>query len=405
MKKEVEISILKRILENINSRTLSDNNGYTEFFKLPIEKFTSKEIFTKEQNTLFKEFPLVVGFSSEIPNPGDYIAHDLTNTPIIVIRNKDMSLKAYINACRHRGARILDDAKGNCKGLLKCPFHGWSYSPKNGDLKGLSNPEGFPCIDKKEFGLIPLPVEECLGMVFVIPTPGKEIDVQKYLGDIYHELKSLGYDKRVTYKSNLHPRKMNWKFGVEANSESYHFPFLHKESTADGFLSYGTVADYIKPHGRFVVPQKRILKEFDKDENEWNLAGNTTTIYFIFPGTFYLTGKGYGHVLSILPQSEKHCTFISGYLVDDLLFTEENKKLWDKQHDYYWKALYEDMNIGESVQTTLNSGANTHFALGTYEFMINRFHETVQEVIDGKFSLEDISNPTPEREIEKIEKL
>ncbi|WP_108869633.1 aromatic ring-hydroxylating oxygenase subunit alpha [Aquimarina aquimarini] len=393
MNRELEISILKRIIENVNSRKVSDTGNQSEYSKISVEAYTSREKFIKEKNTLFKEFPLMVGFSSEIANHGDYIAHDLTTTPIIVIRNKDMSLKAYINACRHRGARMLDEVQGNCKGNLKCPFHGWSYSPKNGDLRGLPNPEGFPCINKKDFGLISLPVEECFGMIYVIPTPGKELDLKSHLGEIYDNLMSYGYDEnKVLYKSKIHHRDMNWKFSIEANSENYHFPYLHKESSADNFLSFGSVFDYLKPHARLIAPQEKILKEYDKDEKDWELQNNVTIIYFIFPNTFYLTGTGFGHVLSVYPKDEKHCTFISGTLVDDLPHTEKNKMFWEQQYNYYWGALYEDMEIGESIQTTIESEANTHFVYGTYEDLLYKFHKTVEEVINGEYSLEDVKN-------------
>ncbi len=392
MKREVEISILKRVLENINTRKVSDTVDQTEFLKIPIENYTDKERFLQEKNSLFKEFPLMVGFSSEVKNPGDYIAHDIIDKPIIVIRNKDMSLKAYINVCRHRGAKILEGPNGNCKGNLQCPFHGWSYSQKNGDLRGLPNPEGFPCIDKKNFGLINLPVQECFGMIYVIPTPGKKLELETYLSEIYQDLKGFGYENRVLYKSKLHPRKMNWKFHIETNSENYHFPVLHQTTSSSNFLKFGTVLDFLKPHARLIAPQKSALKVFEKEEEDWKLEGNAAIVYFIFPNTFYFTGIGFGHVLSVYPKDENNCVFISGTLVEDLPHTEENKKFWELQYNYYWNAMFEDMDIGESIQSAINSEANTHFLFGTYESILSKFHKTIEEVISGEFHMEDVKN-------------
>lgn len=390
MKRSTEISIMRRVFQGIKNRQVSEM--LAESNKLPVELYTSPENFFKEKNTLFKDFPLMVGFSSQISNYGDYITHNLTDTPIIVIRDKELNLKAYINVCRHRGAPILKEACGNKKGNLSCPFHGWCYSSKDGSLKGLPQSSGFPGLDKNEYGLISLNVEEKFGMVFVLPNPKKNFNLDAYLGEIYQNLDSFGYTDRVLYKANVQTKKMNWKSHIEINSEGYHFPFLHKETSADNFLTYGGVTDYIKPHYRMIAPQKNILKMMNQEEKEWKLEGNAAIVYFIFPNTFYFTGADFGHVLSVYPQNESNCTFLSGTLVPNIEFSSENKSLWELQYQYYWAAMDEDMDIGESIHTVLQSDANSHHIFGGYEQMCFKFGEMVQEVVKGNYNLEDIMN-------------
>ncbi len=388
MKRETEISIIRRVFENIKNRQVS--NLAETAVKIPIEAYTSHENFQKEKETLFKKFPLMVGFSSQLSEPGDYITHDLTDVPIVVIRGHDKKLRAYVNACRHRGARILNGAKGNCKRNLICPFHGWCYSANDGSLKALPHPSGFRGLDKKEHGLVPLTVRENFGMVFVLPTPGKTFELDSYLGEVFDDLVGFGYGDHIIYRSDLHHRKMNWKFHVEANSETYHFSFLHKETSSDSYLNLGAVLDSIGPHSRGVAPQHGILKLMEVGESQWKLEGNVGIVYFMFPNTLYFTAGGFGHVLGVYPKDGRHCTFISGMLVPNTPMSEEKKTFYELHYQNYWAAMNEDMDIGESATTTLDSGANTHFTFGRFEQLCARFHANVESAINGNYTMEDI---------------
>ena len=400
MKRQVEISLMKRIFQGIESRQTADMAE--DLCQFPIEIYTSHELFLKEKNTLFREFPLAVGFSSQVPNPGEYLTNDLTETPIIVIRNEDGVLSAYINACRHRGARMLNEPSGNCKRNLVCPYHGWCYAAKDGALRSLPHPIGFPGLDKSEYGLIALPVEERFGIIFVLPSPNKTLQLDAYLGELFQDMESFGYHNHVLYKSGSQQRKMNWKFHVEVNSEIYHFAFLHQKSSAENYLNFGAVFDYQKPHSRMIAPQKSILKMMTRDESEWKLEGNVGLVYFLFPNMLYFTAFGYGHVLSVFPQDESHCTFMSGMLVPNLPRTPENEKLWEFHYQNYWAAMNEDMVMGENVHATLRSGANTHHTFGRYEQMCARFEKVVQEVIERKYGLADMLQDSVAKTVETL---
>ena len=77
----------------------------------------------------------------------------------LVIRGQDGVVRAFMNLCRHRGARVVDGAQGKCRGALVCPFHGWVYN-LDGSLRGVSRPDTFgEGLDKSAFGLKPLELE------------------------------------------------------------------------------------------------------------------------------------------------------------------------------------------------------------------------------------------------------
>ena len=394
MERSIEISIIKRIFENMKNRKLSDGSESSN--QLPITIYTCPDYFKKEKEILFKEFPLMVGFSSQLPNAGDYITHNLTQTPIIVIRDKDEKLKAYVNTCRHRGARLLDAASGNCKGNLCCPYHGWCYSPKDGNLRGVPHASSFPNLDKNNYGLVSLAVEEKFGMIFVLPQQGKDFDLESYLAEIYQDLKNFGYENHVLYKCKNITKKANWKLHVEANSEGYHFAALHKNTSNSSYLNYGGLVDYFDPHSRLIAPQNSILNLLKREESEWQLEGNAGLVYFIFPNTLYFSAAGFAQVVSVYPEDESNCTFISGMLVPDQPFTPENTKLWDLHYENYWDAMNEDMDIAESATSSIRSGVNTHHLFGKYEEICYKFEKKIQQVINREDTLENImiSNQT-----------
>lgn len=95
------------------------------------------------------------------------------------------------------------------------------------------------------------------------------------------------------------------------------------------------------------------------------------------------------HVLRFYPKDEEHCTFISGTLVDNLLHIKKNELFWEQQYNYYWEALYKNIEIGKSIQTSIESKADIHFVYRTCKDLLYKFHKTVEEVINGKYSLKD----------------
>ena len=94
--------------------------------KIPAENYYNPERWKKEVDLIFKRLPLVLSVTGEIPNPGDYKAMEVVGVPVIILRNKKGKISAFLNACRHRGAAIVEMGKGNSSSF-RCPYHGWAY--------------------------------------------------------------------------------------------------------------------------------------------------------------------------------------------------------------------------------------------------------------------------------------
>src|SRR5690606_18521448 len=103
------------------------------------------------------------GTVADIPEPGDYFTVPLASASIVVVRDDDMSIRAFHNVCRHRGARLCDGHKGSV-GNIVCPYHQWTY-----DLTGkLIHTEHMGSdFDKAKFGLREVHVGNVAGLLFI----------------------------------------------------------------------------------------------------------------------------------------------------------------------------------------------------------------------------------------------
>ena len=98
--------------------------------KLPVGHYVSPEFYEREKEQIFRRCWLLAGRADDLAEPGDYFVFDVTplEASVIVIRGKDGELRAFHNACTHRGARLLNNATG-CARAITCDFHGWVFDP------------------------------------------------------------------------------------------------------------------------------------------------------------------------------------------------------------------------------------------------------------------------------------
>ena len=195
---------------------------------LPAWSYRSSSILDLEKNRVFLNHWHVVGHVNDLQEPGDWLSFDLLGERAMVIRGKDGVIRAFHNTCRHRGSRLVEGDQGHCRGAVMCPFHAWVYTLE-GELKTPSQPEKFPTLDLKEYGLQALELETWRGLLFLRFESGPQPSIATMMKRHEQELSAYPLeDLQPTdgfYSSAVVP--VNWKAMVDVDNECYHCPSAH----------------------------------------------------------------------------------------------------------------------------------------------------------------------------------
>ena len=105
MEKSERIAIAKQIIELIDG---GEPYMGEESWEADIGRFIDKDRFELEKQKLFLERPQLIALTADIPDPGDYYATDIAGKPILIVRGKDGTARAFLNACRHRGVKLAE---------------------------------------------------------------------------------------------------------------------------------------------------------------------------------------------------------------------------------------------------------------------------------------------------------
>jgi benzoate/toluate 1,2-dioxygenase alpha subunit len=193
--------------------------------------YTDPDIFELEMERIFGSAWLYVGHASQVPHPGDYITTELGRQPVIMVRHRDGKLHVLLNRCTHRGAKVVNERRGNAA-RLTCCYHGWSFDT-DGRLAAVPVPEGCAAdFDKQNFGLAHAPrAGEYRGFVFA-SLSAKCASFEDHIGPMKGNIDDLvdrAPDGELALDAGMHRYVYagNWKLQVENVLDSYHVPFGH----------------------------------------------------------------------------------------------------------------------------------------------------------------------------------
>jgi len=215
--------------------------------------YTDPAVYAADLDAVWGRTWLFVATEAEVREPGDYVTVDVGPRSVVVVRDDDEQVRALLNVCRHRGARLLEDRSGSV-GNIVCSYHQWTYSPDGALLHAGDQP---PTFDKGCFSLKKLPVRLVAGLVFVCfsEVPPADFDevvdrIEPYLAP--HQLARTKVAAQVDLVEDA-----NWKLVMENNRECYHCEGGHPELIRTFFPTYGyrgdQVPDRLRPaHTRYL---------------------------------------------------------------------------------------------------------------------------------------------------------
>ena len=359
---------------------LADADGQGE--RVPVSQYTSDEQ-TAQELRLLRQFPQPVAGSSSIPSPGAWLSLTQFGVPLLLVRQTDGAIHAFINVCRHRGARVVPEGSGTEARAFTCPYHAWTYQP-DGGLRGVPDSFGFPCLKKEDSGLKRLAAAERGGVIWVVLDPASPIsDIDTHLGPLMENLESLdGLHSPVSYAQRSYDVNANWKLLIDGIFEAYHFKVAHRQTIAHMFMNNLQLVDDFDLNRRLYLIKSRFTKEQpEADDFDPRKYGNLT--YYFFPNTIVLIQPDHGQLSYVEPLSASRTRVHELTLIPTEPTTEKAAAYWNANVDLYRRTLAEDYALAESIQAGLASGANEHLTFGTFEYSAPRFHAQLRQQLDS----------------------
>jgi phenylpropionate dioxygenase-like ring-hydroxylating dioxygenase large terminal subunit len=219
--------------------------------EVPVERYTSRAFHALEVEKLWKRVWQMACREDDLPEVGDYVVYEVASLQALVVRTAPGLIRAYPNACLHRG-RALKDRDGSCR-ELRCPFHGFTWS-LDGKLVALPTPWDFPHVDPEKFALTPLGVGTWGGFVFVNFDPGCA-PLAEFLAGLDAQFARWPLDGRWKQAHVAKRMRANWKVAQEAFMEAFHVVATHPQllpgigDTNSQYDAYANFSRAITPNG------------------------------------------------------------------------------------------------------------------------------------------------------------
>ena len=366
-----EGALAERIFQHIDAATTDLGES---MWREPVSHYLSHARFEAEC-AVIRRHPTPFCPSAALPHQGSYLTRVAAGNPIVVSRDDVGTVRAFINACRHRGMQVAEGS--GCAKAFSCPYHGWTYG-LDGTLKGIPGQAGFPALDRDQHRLVEISAIERGGIIYVQQEGEIDPSTLEYALDYFSADQPLFEQKVLTDSAN-------WKLLYETLMEGYHIKSLHRES----FYPFGydnlNVVETFGPHSRVVYPFQRIEQMRDVPPNERNLTGLVTSVYMLFPNASISVLSKHTNLVILEPISPNESRWVIYSLIntdpDGTLFSLE-----EAQRDAVFvndSGQEEDRAAAAAIQQTLASGANSHFTFGHFEKAIVHFHEQLERALQS----------------------
>jgi nitrite reductase/ring-hydroxylating ferredoxin subunit len=379
MLRQEQIRIAKRLLAHIKDGTAE---AAPRQHRVSVANYTDPALWAREVEVFYKRSPIVAGLSCELPGPGAYKALEIVGVPVLLVRDGDGRLGAFLNVCRHRGALVAPAGCGAAS-RFTCPYHAWTYDAA-GRLVGVPHEDTFGPLDRSRHALTALPCAERAGLILVGLTPGMPFDADAWLAGADRHIEGsapatlhFGGERRI--------EAPNWKIVIDGHLESYHFTTLHRDSIGPNTFNNCGAIDRFGPHLLITVAHRNITDLLEMPESDWHPIrdGMITAQYVLFPGasiTLFASGVMAQMVRPAAETGRSTNTMVMGFhrpAVDATAAAEQAAFL-----DRITSVLAdEDYAAGFGVQLGMTSGAQTEVTFGLNEPGVIYFHETMRDIL------------------------
>ena len=365
--------LLDHILSHIDNGTT--DLGEEDWYE-PVENYSSQSRFDAERR-LMRRLPIAFCPAAALPELGSYVARNSAGVPIVVVRDLDGTIRAFRNACRHRGMQLAEGS--GCTKIFRCTYHGWAYR-LDGRLEYVPHEHGFPDLDKDENGLVPVHSVDIQGGLVCV-TQDEPVGP-----GALESLPELLSDDQVLFDSSESEDDINWKLTAEGTLEGYHIKPTHPET----FFPYGydnlNVVEMQGPNSRVCYPFRRIEKLRDAPRENLSLDRMVTLVNRVFPFASVNRLSQHYDVTLAEPESPTKTRYFHYKLTlplpDGAQLTDEILARAKKDVAFLAETgNKEDAKVVTDIQAAIGSGANTHYRFGRFESAIGHLHKNLSRYL------------------------
>jgi len=345
--------------------------------RIAVSAYTDQQRFEREREKLFLARPLVIAHESQIPNPGDTLVYDWLGLPLITVRDKSGTIATFMNVCRHRGMRLVQEEGQTCLRSLVCPYHQWTYG-LDGALRNIPRQESFDSLDVEELGLVALPTEVKNGLVWM--QASGDMNLEKHLAGLDQDLALFDVAGYHFSEQQVRTIDCNWKLVQDAFLDGYHVIRLHKNTVGTFFPDALAESDQIGDHMRSAVARNEIEEAVDLPGEQLDLRRHCTFSYTVFPNAILILHPEYTSIISLFPLSPDQTVFAHTMLTPQPPVNEEQKDHFRRSFQLIDQGVFqaEDIFVSEGAQRGMRSGANSSLLFGGLEESAVHFHEIIE---------------------------
>jgi phenylpropionate dioxygenase-like ring-hydroxylating dioxygenase large terminal subunit len=360
--------------------------GFPALPDIPLGRYTDGEFFELEREHLFGKVWLYAAHDSELPETGSYKLCDIVGSPLVLVRGDDGLVRAFRNACRHRGAPVVRDSCGTAR-MLVCQFHSWTYDLA-GQLARVPDERDFVSLDRSQRALPGVRCERWGGWWFVNLDPDAP-PLLEWLHPLPTLLADVARSPLRQFDSKRVELKCNWKILAEGFLEVYHARTVHPTSVAPTLDTRGTVISlFDHGHQNMISP----VKPGTRTDNREALA----TIAHVPPLFEELLQPAHGIFPNVITPMDRRGfpflvfwpTAIDRTRLDIVWFAADwgagempGRDIWQLRLDRFDLLMEEDYANLEPIQRSMETAAHGGQVVNYQERRIWHVHAWIDKVI------------------------
>ncbi len=342
--------------------------------------FTGRARFEAEQAKVFAKHAVPIAVAALLPDPGSVVAVEAYGKPLLVTRTRDDEIRVFINACQHKGAKLVEDCAVHKQGRMVCPYHAWTYG-LDGKLIGVARADMFEGVIKDQRGLKQLPSVVWGGVIYA-QLDGGALDVSQLSPQVDADFTALGLPTAHVYGRKTFDLKANWKVVLEPFLEGYHVQRLHAASIGNLFVDAPSMVDSFGANIRQVSGRIGYEPAMLDEEPDSNIHKLITHAYTAFPNVVVVTSQYYISLMILMPYDVDRTIVHYYMLTPGPATTPKAEEVFERSYDLIIKVFGgEDFRAAQISQQGLNAGVPENTVYCGLEENVIRYYDAFEALL------------------------